>query len=40
MIPGARVEPFEGETHMMPIERSRDVASAVAAFLNEGAGTA
>jgi pimeloyl-ACP methyl ester carboxylesterase len=40
MIPGARVELFEGETHMLPIERSRDVASAVAAFLNEGAGTA
>jgi pimeloyl-ACP methyl ester carboxylesterase len=36
MIPGARVALFEGETHMLPIERSGDVAGAVAAFLAEG----
>jgi pimeloyl-ACP methyl ester carboxylesterase len=36
MIPGARVALFEGETHMLPIERRGDVADAVAAFLAEG----
>jgi pimeloyl-ACP methyl ester carboxylesterase len=36
MIPGAQVELFKGETHMVPIERSGDVARAVAAFLTEG----
>lgn len=36
MIPGARVALFEGETHMLPIERSGDVAAAVSAFLAEG----
>jgi len=35
MIPGARVVLFEHETHMVPLERSGDVAGAVAAFLNE-----
>jgi pimeloyl-ACP methyl ester carboxylesterase len=33
MIPGARVALFEGEIHMLPIERSGDVAGAVQAFL-------
>ncbi len=33
MIPGARVELFEGETHMLPIERSSDVADLIARFL-------
>jgi len=36
MIPGARVALFEHETHMVPIERSGDVAAVVAAFLAEG----
>jgi len=36
MIPGARLALFEGETHMLPVERSGDVAGAVAAFLAEG----
>jgi pimeloyl-ACP methyl ester carboxylesterase len=35
MIPGAPVKLFEGETHMVPIERSGDVASAIVAFLRE-----
>lgn len=35
MISGARVALFGGETHMLPIERSGDVASTVAGFLAE-----
>jgi pimeloyl-ACP methyl ester carboxylesterase len=35
MIPRARVALFEGETHMLPIERSSDVAGAVQAFLTQ-----
>jgi len=34
MIKHARLELFEGETHMFPIERSGDVASRLAAFLD------
>jgi pimeloyl-ACP methyl ester carboxylesterase len=33
IIPSARVELFEGETHMLPIERSADVADALGRFL-------
>ena len=36
MIPGARTVLFEGETHMLPIERSGEVAGAVQAFLTKG----
>jgi pimeloyl-ACP methyl ester carboxylesterase len=36
MIPGARLELWEGETHMLPIEARGKVATAVAAFLAEG----
>ena len=36
MIPGAGIALFEGETHMLPIERSGDVADVIAAFLVEG----
>jgi pimeloyl-ACP methyl ester carboxylesterase len=32
-IPVARLELFEGETHMLPVERRRDVARVVAEFL-------
>jgi pimeloyl-ACP methyl ester carboxylesterase len=40
MIPGARVRLLEGETHMLPIERSGDVAQAIAEFLAIGSGCA
>ena len=33
LIPNARLKLFEGETHMLPVERSRDVAKIVAGFL-------
>jgi pimeloyl-ACP methyl ester carboxylesterase len=33
MIPGGQVELFDGETHMLPIERSGDVAGAIEKFL-------
>jgi len=33
MIPGARLKLYEGETHMLPIERSGDIASDMADFL-------
>lgn len=33
LIPDARLELFENETHMLPVERSRDVAKVVARFL-------
>jgi pimeloyl-ACP methyl ester carboxylesterase len=36
MIVGAGIALYEGETHMLPIERSGDVADAIAAFLAEG----
>ena len=32
-IPVARLELFDGETHMLPVERRRDVARVVAEFL-------
>jgi pimeloyl-ACP methyl ester carboxylesterase len=36
MIPGAGIALYESETHMLPIERSGDVADAIATFLAEG----
>lgn len=33
IIPSARIQLFEGETHMLPVERARDVAKTVASFL-------
>lgn len=33
MIPAGRLHLFRGETHMLPVERGRDVARALAAFL-------
>ena len=33
LIPGARIFLFERETHMLPIERSDEVAGAIADFL-------
>jgi pimeloyl-ACP methyl ester carboxylesterase len=33
LIPRVRLALFEDETHMLPVERSRDVAQAVSAFL-------
>ena len=33
LIPRARLALFEDEAHMLPVERSRDVAQAVLAFL-------
>jgi pimeloyl-ACP methyl ester carboxylesterase len=33
LIPGARVRLFDNETHMLPIERSGDVAAAIREFL-------
>jgi pimeloyl-ACP methyl ester carboxylesterase len=44
MIPGARLRLFEDETHMLPIERSRDVAAEIAVFIggtmaSEGSAT-
>lgn len=33
LIPGARLELFEGERHMLPVERRRDVARRLADFL-------
>jgi len=33
MIPGARIHLFERETHMLPIEKSDDVAGAITDFL-------
>ncbi|HEX8436572.1 alpha/beta hydrolase [Archangium sp.] len=36
MIPNARLALWEGETHMLPIEKRGEVAIAVAAFLAEG----
>jgi pimeloyl-ACP methyl ester carboxylesterase len=38
LIPGARIRLFEGETHMLPIERSREVAGAISDFLNRAEG--
>jgi pimeloyl-ACP methyl ester carboxylesterase len=32
-IPVARLELFDGETHMLPVERRRDVARELAEFL-------
>lgn len=32
-IPVARLELFDGETHMLPVERRRDVARVLAEFL-------
>lgn len=32
LIPKAQLRLFEGETHMLPVERSRDVARAIAVF--------
>ncbi len=34
MIPRARLELFEGERHMLPVERRRDVAGLLADFLS------
>ena len=36
MIPNARLKLWEGEAHMLPIEKRGEVAIAVAAFLAEG----
>ncbi|HZH51294.1 MAG TPA: alpha/beta hydrolase [Microvirga sp.] len=36
LIPCARLELFERETHMLPVERPRDVARTVATFLARG----
>lgn len=36
LIAGARIMLYKGETHMLPIERSGDVADAIAAFLADG----
>ena len=36
LIPSARLELFEDETHMLPVERPRDVARTLAAFLTPG----
>jgi pimeloyl-ACP methyl ester carboxylesterase len=33
LIPGAQIQLFEGETHMLPIEKSNEVAKAITAFL-------
>ncbi len=33
LIAGARLKLFKGETHMLPVERARDVAKVVRAFL-------
>jgi pimeloyl-ACP methyl ester carboxylesterase len=33
LIPGAQIQLFERETHMLPIEKSNEVASAITAFL-------
>jgi len=33
LIPTAQLKLFEGETHMLPVERARDVAKTVASFL-------
>jgi pimeloyl-ACP methyl ester carboxylesterase len=33
MIPGGRVKLFDGETHMLPVERSGDVAQVIETFL-------
>ena len=33
MIPSAQLKLFRHETHMLPVERARDVAKAVKAFL-------
>ncbi|MGO4523519.1 alpha/beta fold hydrolase [Microvirga sp. 2MCAF35] len=33
LIPGAQLRIFRNETHMLPIERARDVAKAIARFL-------
>ena len=33
LIPGAQIRLFERETHMLPIEKSKEVASAITAFL-------
>jgi pimeloyl-ACP methyl ester carboxylesterase len=33
LIAGAQLKLFEGETHMLPVERARDVAKVVRAFL-------
>ncbi|WP_210485173.1 alpha/beta fold hydrolase [Microvirga antarctica] len=40
LIPGARLALFEGETHMLPIERSADVAKAIEDFLSPQEGKA
>lgn len=32
-IPAARLELFDGETHMLPVERKRDIARVLAEFL-------
>ena len=34
LIPGAQIHLFEGETHMLPIEKSDEVADAIATFLD------
>ena len=34
LIPGAEIRLFEGETHMLPIEKSAEVAAAIADFLS------
>jgi hypothetical protein len=34
MMPSARVELFDHETHMLPIDRTLDVARVLADFLN------
>lgn len=36
LIPNARVQLIEGETHMVPIERSADVAGIIGRFLRHG----
>jgi pimeloyl-ACP methyl ester carboxylesterase len=35
LIPGAQIQFFERETHMLPIEKSNEVARAITAFLSQ-----
>ncbi|EIM25628.1 alpha/beta fold hydrolase [Microvirga lotononidis] len=40
LIPGAQLRLFKNETHMLPVERARDVAAVIAQFLRKHRGTA
>ncbi len=37
LIPGARLHLFAAETHMVPLERARDVRAVITGFLGDGA---